>query len=358
MSLGTYSFPAIKGHQGQHDYYLIQCPLRLVPRLFLFDEAEVPVSLRRARSVDPVRAAEITKYLGEEPEAYVLAPIIATIGSTITFEAAHGGEGVIGRVSIPITAQIILQDGQHRRVAIQQLLAKTPASGDDTIPVMLVPDENFTRSQRLYTVLNNGQTKNTRSQRVLHERSDLATLVQQLIDEVPLFQGRIELEKTTISNRSTALFTLSAVYQANEALLGIHKGDPVDIEHVDIAQQFWRELGEIIPEWQHVIAQTVAPAYLRQNYIHSHTVTLIALGKAGHALVRQHPADWPVRLQALAEIDWRRSNTKLWEGRAMLHGKMSKATDSIKLSASAIKQVLHVTLTSEEQELEKILSSK
>ncbi len=296
---GNYSFAAIKGQQGKHDYYLIQCPLRLVPRLFLFDETEVPPSLRRSRSVDVARAADIVKYLAEEPETYVLAPIVATTGSTITFQPAYDGHDVIGHINIPITAQIIIQDGQHRRLAIQQLLAQTAVSGDDTIPIMLFFDEQFTRSQHLYSILNNAQVKSSRSQRVLHERSDLATLVQQLIYEVPLFQGRVELEKTTISNWSTALFTLSAIYQANEALLGIHKGDQIDIEHVDIAQQFWRDLGEIIPEWQQVIRHDVLPSHLRQNYVHAHTVMLVALGKAGHELIQRHPTIGPLNFMLL-----------------------------------------------------------
>lgn len=358
MSLGSYSFVAIKGQQGKHEYYLIQCPLRLVPRLFLFDEAEVPAALRRGRTVDVVRAADIAKYLREQPDTYVLAPIVATIDQAITFEPANDQNDTIGQINIPIAAQLILQDGQHRKLALQQLLSKDATSGNDTIPVMLFPDEHLARSQRLYTALNSARAKGSRSKQVLHEHSDLATLVQQLVDEVPLFQERTELEKTTISNRSTALFTLSAIYQANEALLGLHKADHIEFESVDIAQRFWIELGTIIPEWQQIIRHEVTASYLRQNYVHSHTVMLLAIGKAGHDLIKRHPSTWSEKLHALGEIDWSRSNTILWEGRAMVLGKMSKATNSVKLSTSAIKHILSLPLTQDEQELETLFSSK
>lgn len=358
MSLGNYSFVAIKGWQGKHTYYLIQCPLRLFPRLFLFDETEVPVPVRRGRTIDSMRVAEITKYLTEESETFVLPPILATISEKVTFEPIREGQDILGQLSVPMTAQLILQDGQHRRLAIQQILSKSPALGEDTIPVMLFADVDVKRSQRIYAALNNTQVKNTRSKRVLYEQSDMAALVQQLIDEVPLFQGRVELEKTTISNRSTALFTLSAIYQANEALLDMHKADQIQFDDVEIARSFWVALSEIIPEWQKIAQQELTAAYLRQNYVHSHTVMLIALAKAGHELIKAHPHDWLVKLRALGRIDWLRTNTALWEGRAMVLGRMSKATNSIKLSAGAIKSALGLPLTVEDQELEKLLASK
>ena len=37
-----YVFPAIRGIQAGHEYYVTMCPLRLIPRLFLFDEEELP----------------------------------------------------------------------------------------------------------------------------------------------------------------------------------------------------------------------------------------------------------------------------------------------------------------------------
>jgi DNA sulfur modification protein DndB len=126
-------------------------------------------------------------------------------------------------------------------------------------------------------------------------------------------------------------------------------------EQVAIAQHFWQELGNIIPEWRRVIKRKVTPFYLRQNYVHSHTVTLLAIGIAGHDLVAAHPGDWSQRLYALGELDWSKANIALWEGRAMVHGKMSKSHDSIKLTAIALKRALELKLSDQEQALERQL---
>jgi hypothetical protein len=61
--------------------------------------------------------------------------------------------------------------------------------------------------------------------------------------------------------------------------------------------------------------------------------------------------NWVDRLQSLADVDWSQQNTALWEGRAMIRGKMSKAQDSIKLTANAIKQLLELARTEESQKL-------
>ncbi len=354
--MNSYTFPAIRGLQGNYTYYLIQCQLRLLPRLFLFDEAEVPANLRRIQTIDQSVVSRWTDYLSSRKDDYTLAPLIAVIDEMVTFEPLAPGMPEIGHVQIPMSARLIIRDGQHRRAAITSLLTQNPSLGDDTISIMLIPDPGLSRAATLYVDLHPSQMASTRSKKVLHDHGDLATLVRQLVDDVPLFQGLIELEKTTISNRSTALFTLSAVYQATEALLNSGAKNTVSVEQAARVHEFWQTLGKVVPEWQRAIRREMTSATLRQHYIHSHTVTLLAIGMAGHDLVVAHPGDWQERLMILGDVDWSRENKALWEGRAMVRGKMNKSHDSIQLTASAIKRLLGLNVTERELALEQVLS--
>ena len=358
MSTGYYSFLAIRGHQGGYTYYMTQCPLRLVPHLFVFDEAEVPSVVRQLRSLNPSRVKELVHYLTFQPNDYILAPLIAVVDREVTFEPLINDLQEMGQLQIPLTAQLVIHDGQHRRAAIKQILVENPSLSNDTVPVMLIPDPNLIRSPRLYADLNQEQGRRNLSQRVLQDQNNqLAVLVRQLIKEIPLFQELTELEKTTISNRSTALFTLSAIYQATRALLGVGRRDPVTPQQAVAARQFWQELGQIIPEWQQAIRREVTSAYLRQHYVHSHTVTLLAIGITGHELITTYPDNWLERLSVLGKLDWSRNNTDLWEGRVMVRGRMSKAKESVQLTVNALKQTLGLPLTEKEQTLEKQLIS-
>jgi integrase len=79
-----------------------------------------------------------------------------------------------------------------------------------------------------------------------------------------------------------------------------------------------------IPEWQLTRARKVASAELRREFIHAHGLALHAIGIAGSALVAAEPKRWQKRLKNLSKIDWSRTNAKLWEGRAMIAGRVSK----------------------------------
>ena len=168
--IDSYSLTAIRGSQGDHNYYLAQCPLRLVTRLFLFDEPELPSELRRTRSLTVKRVRGLARYLAARPTSYVLAPLVAAIDCEVNFEPLENDLQEIGLLHIPLTARVVIHDGQHRRAAIEQVLDENPTLGNDTIPIMLFPDPQLSRSTQLYADLNHHTTQRNQSQRVLHDQ--------------------------------------------------------------------------------------------------------------------------------------------------------------------------------------------
>ena len=55
---------------------------------------------------------------------------------------------------------------------------------------------------------------------------------------------------------------------------------------------------------------------------------------------------------ALKKINWARSNTKFWEGRAMLGGRVQKAEQNVTLTTNLIKKFLGLRLSPEERRVE------
>jgi hypothetical protein len=74
---------------------------------------------------------------------------------------------------------------------------------------------------------------------------------------------------------------------------------------------------------------------------------LQALGKAGNALLKLYPKDWKKRLLAFGKIDWSRTNAKVWGGRALIGGKVSKV-----LTTHVIKSAFGLPLSLEERRVE------
>jgi DNA sulfur modification protein DndB len=58
------------------------------------------------------------------------------------------------------------------------------------------------------------------------------------------------------------------------------------------------------------------------------------------------------KLKALRDIDWSRSNARLWDGRAMIGGRVSKASHNVTLTTNLVKQKLGLELGPEEKRVE------
>lgn len=357
----NYQFAAIRGIQSEREYYVVMCPLKLIPRIFLYDEEVLPAELRAQRTLNQARVPEIANYMIDNADDYVFSAITASIDGDAFFDAEgqSGYKRSLGILNVPMTAQFLINDGQHRRAAIEQALKENPDLGDETIAVVLFIDAGLERCQQMFADLNKHAVRPSKSISILYDHRDaLASLAVDLTDTVPMFKGITEMEKTTISNRSTNLFTLNAIYQATNALLGKKKGDDIHDKDKELAIAYWNRVGEVIPEMRLVINRKVSAAELRQNYVHSHGVALQAIGEAGKDLLKLYPEDWQERLLALESVDWRRVNTDVWEGRAMRHGKMSKARTNVGLTVNWLKRVLELPLTEKEFEYEALLESE
>src|ERR1051325_43338 len=107
------TFPAIRGVQAGREYCVTMCPLRLVSRFLVFDEEEVQPEFRAQRTLNRGRIPEITRYVVEHPKGYVFSSLTACINGEAQFEPI-GTDPNVGTLRIPMSARLLLNDGQHR----------------------------------------------------------------------------------------------------------------------------------------------------------------------------------------------------------------------------------------------------
>ncbi len=331
--------------------------MRLIPKIFMFDEEEVPPELRAQRTLNRARIPEIVSYLIENSKDYTLSAITASIDGQITFEPYEDtGLGQnLGILSVSMDAKILINDGQHRRAAIEYAIQENPELGYDNIPVLFFIDEGLQKSQQMFADLNKHAVRPSDSISTLYDRRDsTAELARQMVKQVKVFSRLTEMERSSISNRSTKLFTLSAIKNASKSLLAKGKNDSVEDTEAALAGEYWNEVAANMPDWQLALEKKVATSELREQYIHAHAVMLQAMGNIGAGLLVRPKTQWAGVLKALKDIDWARANQH-WEGRAMHHGRISKARSSVVLTGNYIKQQLGIPLTASEQEYEESL---
>jgi len=345
-----YVFPAIRGLQAGRAFYTSMCPLRLIAKIFLFDEEEIPPELRAQRTLNKGRLPELTRYLLHNRENYVFSAITASVDAEIRFEATTESEGLqdIGLLHIPMTARFLINDGQHRRAAIEQALRECPELGDETIAVVFFLDPGLKRCQQMFTDLNRYAVRPSPSLSLLYDHRDLKALVaKEVVKHSQVFTAMVEFEKSNLAPRSGKLFTLSAIATASSVLLSEHKEAPIE-DQGRRAAAYWDAVAEHMPAWRQVQARQLSAGEFRRDYVNAHGLALAALARAGRSLMVAYPADWQTRLSGLSGIDWSRSNTDLWEGRAVVHGRISKARAQVTLTTNIVKLALDLELSPDE----------
>jgi DNA sulfur modification protein DndB len=258
----------------------------------------------------------------------------------------------IGTLAVSMHSRFVVNDGQHRRAAIEAALADAPELGDETIAVVFFVDQGLQRCQQMFADLNRHAVKPSASIGVLYDhRNAVAGVARHLSLTSSVFKGLIETERSTLSARSRKLFTLSALNFATSELL-----TEKEIEDFPSASQksqtFWESVAKQIKDWTDVREGKATAGEIRKEFIHCHAIVLQAVGRAGRALFDQAPKEVEERIKRLRKIDWSRQNLVTWEGRAMIGGAMSKSSQNVTLTSNEIKRVMGLRLTEEEQATE------
>ena len=170
-----YVFPAIRGIQAEHEFYVTMCPLRLIPKILLYDEDELVPEMRAQRTLNRRSHPRPHQLHHGEPLRLRLQRVdclgrrqdpLRAIGD----EATHSDR--IGLLAISMDTQFVINDGQHRRAAITGALKKDPTLADESIALVLFYDEGLKRSQQMFADLNRHAIKTSPSLGVLYDHRD------------------------------------------------------------------------------------------------------------------------------------------------------------------------------------------
>lgn len=354
--LGERRFASVRAVQAGRAYFVTACPLRLVGEVLTFDGPDLPPELRAQRVLNKGRIPKIAEYLVSNPTDYVLSAITASVDGDVLFEE-HGElcDGTrLGHLVIPGSARILVNDGQHRRAAIARAIEKRPELAGESVPLVLFLDAGLTRSQQIFADLNRHGIRPTTSLNVLYDQRDaIAGMARAVALQVAPFYGLTELEKSSLSNRSSKMFTLSAIHQATAALLKQRTDPTLDASDRQRVGEFWEVVGDLICKWG-LPGEGRTAADLRRASLHVHGIALHAIGTVGGELVAKCPSDWRTRLRRLEHVDWRRDNP-LWQGRAIHNERISKAGHSLILTTNVLRLATGLELTATERALEDTL---
>lgn len=350
----TYNFPAVKGIQAGREYFISMVPLKLLTRLFPAEEEIVLPEYRAQRRINEIRIPEIKQYILKNRDSYVFSALSASIDGEFRFiPSVHDDIGVL---EVDMEAVFLINDGQHRKAAIEAALQEDRSLENETISIVFFRDDGLARSQQMFTDLNKHAVKTSNSLATLYDtRDEIAVATKNVIDAIPFFARYTDKERDVLGKNSSSLFTLNMIYKANQKIL---HGPRCSNEDVEFLLSFWKLVASNITEWQEVYDKTLTKKALRENYIVALAITISAFGKLGRCFYDDRKLNLEEYLAKLQKIDWLRSN-KMWVNRAIReNGKVLFSEEAVSLTCSLIKMEIGLPLTKEEKQKEKQFTEK
>ncbi len=342
----TYQFPAVKGIQAGQEYYISMVPLKYLAKLFPSDDEIVAPEYRAQRKINEARIPEIKNYILNNRKSYVFSALSASIDGEFSFVPSEHSD--MGILHIDMDSVFLINDGQHRKAAIQAAMQEDETLGNETISIVFFGDNGLARSQQMFTDLNKHAVKTSNSLSTLYDSRDaVAVATKEVITAVPFFKRFTDKERDILGKNSSNLFTLNAIYKAN---LKIIHNENCDEEAIKFLISYWQNVAENINEWQEVMNRTLTKKDLRENYIITLAITLSSLGKLGRYFYDNPDINMIDTLKRLSEIDWSRYNLENWSGRTIREdGKVMNSEEAITLTCSKIKQLIGIPLSKDEQ---------
>jgi DNA sulfur modification protein DndB len=340
--------PAMRGKMGSRTYYACLMPLSAVPNLFKFTNwTDFTPEDREQRVLNEKRVPDLRDYILENEDDYLFSSITASYKSEPIYqEIQNGGDGSIGMLKLKLGDELIINDGQHRCAGIAKAIEQNPAIGEHTISILLFPWENKDRVQQMFSDLNRFVQKTSKSLDILYDKRDeisLATMVA--LDEVEIFKELTEKEDISLKAKSTKLFTLAALYDANRELLRGHEKEPMRENAARLAE-FWRAVAVHMPDWGKVLKGQKTSIELRSEKISAHSTVLRALGGLGSELMKD--PNWKDRLAALDQIDWSKKNPD-WDNVCIIANSVVSNRQARAATKAYIKGKLGMDLSEAEQ---------
>lgn len=351
----AYCFPAVRGIQSHREYYISMVPMKLLSKLFPEEEETLLPEYRAQRKINELRIPEIRDYIVNNRDSYVFSALSASIDGEFEYKPSEINKDV-GILEVNMEATFLINDGQHRKAAIEEAIKEDPTIGDETISIVFFKDEGLLKSQQMFTDLNKHAVKTSNSLSTLYDSRDaLAVATKKVIESVPFLKKYTDKEKDNLGKNSLHLFTLTCIYKANTKIL---HNDCTE-EDTKFLISFWTSIANNIPEWADLQKKQLTKKDLRENYITTLAITMYAFGRLGRYFYDNRSVAMNDYLSKLQDIDWLRSNQENWLGRAIKNdGKIKNNEEAAMLTCSKIKQLIGIPLSKEEKTKEQQLIEK
>jgi DNA sulfur modification protein DndB len=271
-----------------------------------------------------------------------LTPVIE-LYSDQSLKTQVGNYGT-GWVQVPFELRFVAIDGETQLAARIEAASMDAATKDGFVPVSVIHGRSIDFARQCFHDLNLLSVKpNVAVGLSMDARDPITAITREVARRVPIFVGRVELQRRQLRRKDTALVTLPALRNGCvtfcTGIQGVKYGaKPVPPE--DLKQTSLEEYSKECIAWWKAFTDRFAPALEnREHTVIGATAMLAAVGALGHQVLMVPEAGREAErkrlIDSLVEVQWERGER--WFG---VVGKPSKTGQ---LAIAGSKEIAYTT---------------
>lgn len=239
-SMATINVPALKYKSGKRIWYAITISYKVLGKFIHTSSTkkknqEIIKSEIKNRFLDANHKNEIKDYIKAEPE-FTIPPVTLVSFEELDFRPYTFGDetseqlnqrfdsvgSMAGVIVLPIDYEFECLDGNHRTVAIRELVSESPEVISDSNILLNIVFESRSRKIRQDFVDVNKNAKQTSSSinTLFNTRDKVSGLVVDMIEEIDYLSETTELLSTSVSKNSKDIYTINNIKNAFVELAG------------------------------------------------------------------------------------------------------------------------------------------
>ncbi|MGR5312118.1 DNA sulfur modification protein DndB [Photobacterium damselae] len=321
-------FPAVKGEQAGRAYYMATVPFSVLGRLLQLDTAG-GVLERSQREVNETRANKVKKYILENPTAYIIPSLT-------------------GVINVDDIADI------DRATGIIQSIKDNSSLKNELVPIMLFTNMSLEERQQAFSDINGTAAKPQQSlSDSYNSRDSLPMLAKHIAMNCSVFNGLIEYERNSITEKSDKLFPIKTIKDASQKFLGITKVDVITEEQKELCVKLWKQIGKEL-NWSidDITSIGLDVKQIRTDTIKTHTIMINALALAVSCVIKSIDFD-EIDFSKLQMLDFKRDSSDFLDRCVdSKNGSMITNSTALKLTANKVIVCLGGTLNDEQIAIE------
>ncbi len=222
-NIHNFTYPCLIGYQGDRRVLTISVGFDALSRVLAADNFSHTLD-RAQRELNRRRASAFADYVVNglnDKAGYIVPPLIGNVAGEISVQVSPDSP-FFGMLTIPMNAQIVLFDGQHRHMGIIEVCQRLCNMHTQTVTVELSENLSLEQRQQFFSDINGNASKPNAAINLAYDRTNpLSQMVRDVVLSSPVLHAMTDFERTNITGKTQYWVSFKAICDASARFINL-----------------------------------------------------------------------------------------------------------------------------------------